>query len=115
VKGARVLIGSLLLLASAGAQAHAHLQQSTPADGSTVATAPAKLVLRFSEAAQLTSLSITKEGGAKQELAPLPDQAQTTIVVALPALTPGRYAVSWRAVSADGHMMPGTIHFTLGQ
>jgi methionine-rich copper-binding protein CopC len=115
VTGVRVLIASLLLLASAGAQAHAHLQQSTPADGSVIATAPAKLVLRFSEAAQLTALSITKQGGARQELAPLPDRAQATIEVALPALTPGRYEVSWRAVSGDGHVMPGTIHFTLGQ
>ena len=111
----RALLGSLLLVASATAQAHAHLQQSTPADGSTIATAPTKLVLRFSEAAQLTALSITKEGGPKQQLAPLPDRAQTTIEIVLPVLTPGRYAVSWRAVSGDGHVVPGTIHFTLGQ
>jgi len=29
------------------------------------------------------------------------------------ALTPGTYVVSWRAASADGHVMPGRIRFTV--
>jgi methionine-rich copper-binding protein CopC len=115
MKGARALAGWLLVVASTCAQAHAHLQQATPADGSVLDAAPAQLVLHFSEAAQLTTLSIAKDGGAQQKLAPLPEKPQATIVVALPALTAGHYVVTWRAVSADGHLVPGQIHFTLAR
>ena len=113
MKGARALGGWLLVVAGACVQAHTHLQQATPADGSVLEAAPKQLVLRFSEAAQLTALSIAKEGGAPQKLAPLPEKPQATIVVALPALAPGHYVVTWRAVSADGHVAPGQIRFTL--
>ena len=34
--------------------------------------------------------------------------------VKLPALAPGRYRLSWRAASADGHVMTGQISFTVG-
>jgi len=107
------LAGWLSIVASTCIQAHAQLQQVTPADGSVLSSAPTEFVLRFSEAAQLTALSIEKEGGAKQKLAPLPQKPQTIISVALPQLAAGRYVVSWRAVSADGHVVPGQIHFTL--
>jgi methionine-rich copper-binding protein CopC len=35
--------------------------------------------------------------------------------VALPALAPGSYQVSYRALSADGHIVPGQLRFTLSQ
>ena len=68
-------------------------------------------MLDFSEAARLTSVTLEKNGSAKQKVAPLPQQAQTHVVVALPALLPGRYLISWRSVAADGHIVPGQIHF----
>jgi copper transport protein len=115
MRRARVLPAWLLLVATTCAQAHAHLQQATPADGSVISRAPAQLVLRFSEAAQLTALWIVSDAGSRQKLAPLPQQPQTQIVVALPPLLPGRYLVSWRALSADGHVVPGQIRFTLNR
>jgi methionine-rich copper-binding protein CopC len=105
----------LLVLAVATAWAHAHLEESLPADGSVIHSAPSQLVLRFSESAQLTALSIEKSDGSRQKIAPLPQGAQTRVVVPLPALAPGRYRVSWRALGADGHLVPGQIQFTLSQ
>ena len=87
----------LALLWSAVALAHAHLTGSSPADGSHVADAPTTLVLSFSEAAQLTA----------------PAAAQARIRVPLPALAAGDYVVSWRALGADGHLVPGQIRFTI--
>jgi methionine-rich copper-binding protein CopC len=69
--------------------------------------------LNFSEAARLTVLSIQKDSEPKQDLKPLPTAAAQQISIPLPALTPGTYSVSWRAVSDDGHVMPGTLHCTL--
>jgi len=112
---ARAFLLALGLVVGEAALAHAHLEQSVPADGSVVSRAPTQLVLRFSEPAQLTALAIEKEHGAKQKLPPPADKPLAQIVVPLPALAPGRYVVSWRAVAADGHVVPGQVHFTLSQ
>jgi methionine-rich copper-binding protein CopC len=71
------------------------------------------LVLNLSEAATLTAASIQKAGAAARKLVPLPTRAAAQVSFALPPLAPGKYVVSWRALSADGHIMPGRIHFTL--
>ena len=95
------------------AQAHAHLEKSTPADGSTLSAAPATVEMTFSEAARLTALSIQKDQGPKQAIKELPAAVERTLHVALPTLTPGTYALAWRVVAADGHVSSGTVHFTI--
>jgi methionine-rich copper-binding protein CopC len=113
MKLARLLGGLLLLLAAGAALSHAHLEKASPADGSVITHAPQSLVLEFSESAQLAALWIAKDGGSREKIASLPQQAQQRIVVPLPALVPGNYVVSWRVMGADGHVVPGQIHFTL--
>ena len=112
----RHLVRAALLVLSAAvtsaAQAHAHLESATPRDGSTLGVAPASLVLQFSEAARLTALWIEKRGGEKQKLAP-PQDAQSEITVTLPKLEPGEYVVTWRVQGDDGHVVPGTIRFSI--
>src|ERR1700730_11165807 len=94
------------------AQAHAHLQASIPRDGSTLGSAPAALVLQFSEAARLTALWIEKTRGQQQTLTPLPPEPRSRIAVPLPKLAPGEYVVSWRVLGGDGDVAPGKIRFT---
>ena len=106
-------IGITLLAWSAVALAHTHLQKAAPADGSVVTVSPERVVLTFSEAARLTAAWIQKSDGARLKLGPLPEKSAIEVSIALPPLTPGNYVISWRAASADGHVMPGQIHFTL--
>src|SRR6266852_7011174 len=108
-----LLSGLALITIAVTASAHAHLQKSSPADGSVITTSPANLVLNFSEAARLTALSIQKGSEPEQKLKPLPTTAAQQISVPLPPLTPGTYSVNWRVVSDDGHVMSGALHFTL--
>jgi methionine-rich copper-binding protein CopC len=108
-----LLSGLALVTFAVTAGAHAHLKKSSPADGAVITASPSNLVLNFSEAARLTALSIQKDSEPKKDLKPLPTTAAQQISVPLPPLTPGTYLVSWRAVSDDGHVMPGTLHFTL--
>jgi copper resistance protein C len=105
--------GVLLTLVSAVAGAHAHLKAAVPANGSHVASAPASLVLTLSEPARLTVLTIEQEGGAQQQVKALPTQTASTITVALPPLAPGSYHITFRALSADGHVAPGELRFTV--
>ncbi|HXZ60503.1 MAG TPA: copper resistance CopC family protein [Steroidobacteraceae bacterium] len=95
------------------AQAHAHLEKSVPADGSTLRAAPAAVEMAFSEAAQLTALWLQKDQEPKQAIKELPTGANRTQRVALPTLAPGAYTLTWRVVAADGHVSSGAVHFTI--
>ena len=108
-----LLTGLAMVTFGVTASAHAHLEKASPADGSVITTSPSNLVLNFSESARLTALSIQKGDDPKQNLKPLPATAAQQISVPLPQLKPGTYAVNWRVLSDDGHMMSGTLHFTL--
>jgi len=108
----RVALAVCLLLGSGAACAHAHLKASTPAAGAQLASAPQGLTLEFSEPAQLTALSIAKAGEAPVKLA-APATPASRVSIALPALTPGIWTVRFRALSSDGHLVPGEVTFTL--
>lgn len=109
----RVLPVLLLCAFAPALQAHAHLEEVSPAEGSVLSAAPRQLLLRFSEPARLTALTLERQGTAPQKIAPLPTKSEARILVALPALGAGRYLIRWRALSADGHVVPGELHFTL--
>jgi methionine-rich copper-binding protein CopC len=113
MKVAATLGAWLLAVGATSAQAHARLLDASPADGSEISAAPTELVLHFSERARLVVLWIAKDRGSPQRVVPLPEQPQARIVVALPPLAAGHYTVSWRALSADGHVVPGRMRFTL--
>ena len=108
-----LLSGLVLVMFGVTAGAHAHLQESSPADNSVITTSPANLVLNFSEAARLTALSIQKDNEPERKLQPPSAAAAQQISVPLPQLAPGSYSVSWHVLSEDGHVMSGTVHFTL--
>ena len=105
-------IGVVLLTWCAIAHAHTHLLKSVPADGHVLANPPGTVVLSFSEAARVTAAWIQKEEGVKTRLVP-PETTAKEVTIVLPALSPGTYVVSWRAASADGHVMPGRIRFSV--
>jgi copper transport protein len=111
------LLGSLLslwLLWPLPASAHAHLEQSQPSDGAVVVASPAEFTLSFSEAAQLTALSLQRAGqSSARKLGPLPAAAAVQLSVPAPRLDPGSYELRYRVISADGHIMAGSIHFTV--
>ena len=95
------------------AHAHAHLERSTPADGSTLNAVPEALEMRFSEPARLTALWIQHDQEPRQAVKGLPTSMDRALRVGLPALAPGVYSIAWRAVSADGHITSGTLRFTV--
>jgi methionine-rich copper-binding protein CopC len=107
----KCIIASALLFWAMTAHAHAHLSASVPLEGST-GKAPEQITLTFSEAARVTAMSLQKEGEASRKL-PLPASAAAHITVPLPKLPPGRYTLTWRMLSDDGHVTSGSLHFTV--
>jgi len=108
-----IVSGLLPALAATVALAHAHLKKAIPADGAVVGTAPANVVLSFSEPATLTTCWIQKGNGAKQKLTGLATTPAAQISVPIPKLEAGTYVLSWRVVGDDGHVLPGQLHFTV--
>jgi methionine-rich copper-binding protein CopC len=113
----RIALAALAALAALPpvAQAHAHLKQTVPADGSVVHGAPDSFSLSFSEAAHLTALSLQKQGdAAPRKIAPLPRDAGQDFKVPAPKLATGTYTLRYRVVAADdGHVSGGMITFSI--
>ena len=105
-------------LTSAGAFAHAHLQQPLPAAGSEVEASPQALTLNFSEGIETQFSGVTLTGPQQKTITlgkPVrsdSNKAQLTVQVEQ-ALTPGEYSVDWHVVSVDGHKTKGQYTFTV--
>ena len=103
-----------MMLPAWPAQAHVHLRESIPADGSTLRAAPTQLQLVFSEATRLTALSIRgKSSEAPRKLTPLPAEPAARFAINLPTLPAGSYRIEWRALSPDHHIASGTVSFAV--
>lgn len=103
--------GIVALLIADGAQAHAHLRTSDPQEGAVLAPTTRSISLTFSESARITAVFLQKDQEAKQAL-DAPSTTGETIGVALPALKPGAYTLTWRVLSTDDHhILSGQLHF----
>jgi hypothetical protein len=103
-----------LALCAGPAAAHNELIGSLPEDGSTVATTPEVVELAFDEPVQreFDQLAVLDEDDGHHE------EGEVEIVggrVRQPVgeLEPGRYRITYRIVSADGHPVTGTVTFTV--
>jgi copper transport protein len=95
------------------AAAHAVLISSDPPDHAILARAPARIRLTFDEPIALTELKLIGPGGK-----PVSVHARATdanITAAIPNnLDTGIYTLSYRVVSADGHVVGGAVQFGVG-
>ncbi len=117
--GLFVFLAVSLTLGGSRALAHAVLLSTTPAAGETVATAPGKVVLHFSEPVEITFGAVQVFDNAGQKLATgdlhFAEGTSDTVDIDLPSGLPnGTYTVGWRVVSADSHPVAGAFVFNIG-
>ncbi|MGQ0537952.1 MAG: copper resistance CopC family protein [Gemmatimonadaceae bacterium] len=117
-----VLVIAAALAAAAhvaiASERHLALVKSEPANAATLAHSPASIRLHFSQRPNLKLTRITLIGPAGDTLktgtpvAIKSDDKQVcaTIGAALPA---GKYSVSWRTLSRDGHAVAGSFSFSV--
>jgi len=112
VLGALALVA--LLLTAGPASAHDVAESSSPADGATVATAPAKVSITFNNTplglgseVKVTDAAGTDWTDGKVEI--VDNVASQKLREGAPA---GKYTVVWRVVSSDSHPIEGTFAFT---
>ncbi|WP_237217124.1 copper resistance CopC family protein [Falsiroseomonas oryziterrae] len=108
-------LAALGVIGGRGAAAHSLLLGSQPAEGAALTAAPEAIALRFNEPVQLTALRLFAADGAEwplrrpRDLAPRPEHRAAIGR----ELTPGAWRAVWRAISADGHEIGGTLRFRL--
>ncbi|WUL71869.1 copper resistance protein CopC [Amycolatopsis sp. NBC_00345] len=100
------------------ANAHSFLVSSTPVNDSSIANAPAEIVLEFNEPLDtgFTELAVLGPDGSSHWEGGKPSITGPDLSAPLARLGPaGKYTVQYRVVSADGHPVSGSLAFTLTQ
>ncbi len=98
---------------------HNHLTKSAPAADEVVAKAPSQVRLWFSERPEVAFSSVTLQGADSAKI-PVAKMHPTddTLSVASDLVAPlkdGKYSVTWRTASKDGHAVKGKYNFTVGK
>jgi methionine-rich copper-binding protein CopC len=120
----RMLLPAIVLavvtpaMGSAARLPHLKLKRSFPAKDTVLTSSPDAVRLWLSEPAELPATKITVTSDAKAPVA----VANATRAAGADApiearfakpLTAGRYTVTWKTMSKDGHVVSGTFAFTV--
>ena len=105
----------LLALVTAGpAAAHTALVNTTPGDGKRLAAVPEAVSLTFSGGVLKLGAAVKVTGpGGTAEMGAAKLQGKTISFPVAGELANGKYVVSWRVTSADGHPIDGKFDFVL--
>jgi copper transport protein len=112
-----VSLAVMAIVGTTPAWAHAELVDARPAAGEVLVESPEQIVLRWNEAVttsaeQLTLIDARGSRVATKVVAGrFVDEATITPVS---PLGDGRWTVSWKAVSGDGHLVSGAYIFAVG-
>ncbi|GGO06132.1 copper resistance CopC/CopD family protein [Saccharibacillus kuerlensis] len=102
------------------ALAHATLLSSTPEDQTSVSKMPEQIQLTFNETIQgeFMSISVTNTAGEDMpvgEAGLAPEDSHLVTADVEGEFPDGIYTMNWRVISADGHLIRGTIRFGVGE
>jgi len=96
-------------------EAHAFLERSDPAVGSTIQTSPSEVQIRFTENIEpaVSSIQVLDASGKEVDKRDLHlDRSDHALLhISLPQLGVGTYKVVWRVVSVDTHVTNGNFTF----
>jgi copper transport protein len=110
----RALVVFLALLAPATAAAHTRVAGSNPKPNATLAKAPKAVAVWFTARIPGGSLTVLTGDGRVATRTPGgrdPRNPRALVAKLRPGLGAGRYLLTWKVVSADGHSLTGTIPF----
>lgn len=113
-----LVVGATLGMVAADSGVHLSLSSSVPAEGATLDASPTEVRLWFTQAPQAAGTAIrimTSDSTLMDVSDAAPDPGDPTVFWAtigeeLPA---GRYAIVWRAMAQDGHVVRGEVPFSV--
>ena len=104
-----VLAGGTATVASA----HDALVGTSPADGSTVGAVPGQVTLTFDQPALALGSTVLVAGPGGPVMSGRTRVTDNRVTQAVqPGAPAGRYTVTWRVTSIDGHPVSGSFGFT---
>ncbi len=109
-----VLLAALIV---AGVQAHMALKKAEPADHATITTPPAAVTLWFTQEPDLAVARVTLNGpGGAVKLGTLATGDAMRLTAPIEGtMAEGAYSIDWQTAGDDGHVMKGSVAFTLGR
>ena len=102
-----------LALSSTFAAAHALLEESTPAAGSTIDGSALEIKLRFNTRidGKRSQLDLITADGKSQPLTLEPQSEQQVVSTHTTLAGGGEYRLRWQVLAVDGHITRGEIPF----
>jgi len=114
VRNAVIVSGLLLVAWASPATAHAELITSDPHDGSNLSRGPRNATLTFSEdIVSPAFVAVQSPDGKALKTTNVKVVGRTVTATVDDTNTRGRYSLSYRVVSSDGHPVQGTLHYTV--
>lgn len=108
-------VGTLLVAVGAvPASAHASLVRASPADQSSVPSAPAKVSLTFDENIRMPSLILVYDADGASVVQGKTSVLDNIVSTRVGATATGDYTVVYRVVSVDGHPVSGRLVYRVG-
>jgi methionine-rich copper-binding protein CopC len=104
----------LAAVSAAPASAHASLVRSSPADESSVATAPKTVSFAFDENIRVPSVILVTGANGASVVAGKTSVVDNIVSIRVRIESPGDYTAVYRVVSADGHPVSGRLSFGVG-
>jgi methionine-rich copper-binding protein CopC len=109
----RLLAGGMALVVALAAAAHTRIEQATPADGAMLERSPPAIEIKFKHAVRMTSVILVDAAKAERKLTFEPATSSQVVKIVGPNLAPGRNEVRWKALSDDGHVIGGSLIYTV--
>ncbi|MGW5723798.1 copper resistance CopC family protein [Amycolatopsis sp. NPDC003865] len=104
-----------LVVLAGPAAAHTDLESSSPAEGASLAAAPAEVKLTFGEPVTLPpeAIKVTGRDGTAWTVG-TPTVAGAVVTAPVTPSGPAQaYTLTWKVIADDGDNLTGTVHFTL--
>ena len=110
-----VCLAAVLCLTPVLLSAHVKLTRSSPQANAALDSSPAKLQLWFNQEPLLLMSAITLTGpaGAIKLDAPRAGGERSLVVAVGTTLEPGAYRIAWKTAGDDGHVISGTVDFSV--
>ncbi|HVV08682.1 copper resistance CopC family protein [Amycolatopsis sp.] len=112
---ALVIAAAALVAAAPAALAHADLESSDPAEGSSLTAAPQQIQLKFETAVTLPAdpVKVTGPAGASWTVGKATVSGQTVTAPVQATGPAGAYTINWTVIASDGDEVHGEVHFSL--
>lgn len=95
---------------------HFELVRSLPTSNATLKISPATIQLWFSQvpAAGVSQVTLSDQrGNVATSKTAIDDSAKSMTIAPAAPLAPGSYTIHWRGAGDDGHVVSGTLRFTV--